>query len=78
MDRFVNVLDREAIVNVLENVLDALRDEMPVKPRMAKSSTARRRWAYCGRCGAGLRVADNCRDAYCWRCGAEVDWNEAD
>ena len=58
--------------------MEALKLQKPVKPRIAWACgyTTKCRLAYCGMCGAGLRIAKGSRDNYCWRCGREVDWNE--
>ena len=60
--------------------MEALKAQKPVRPRIVRSDgyTTKRRWAYCGMCGAGLRIANGSRDAYCWRCGREVDWDGSD
>ena len=87
IDRAIEILNPEhrERYDSLETVKEACRMGMkaleaqkPVKPRIARADgyTTKRRWGYCGMCGAGLRIAKGSRDAYCWRCGREVDWND--
>lgn len=68
IDRAIEILNpehREAY-DSLETVKEACRMGMkalelqkPVRPHIVQSDgyTGKRRWAYCGMCGAGLRIA---------------------